>query len=68
MLLDDIFLYDGDQCIDAHDVGRLECLGMSRTEEKLFAYHIDECQRCRQFVVEWLARKAASNGAPKSRA
>lgn len=66
MLLDDIFLYDGDRCIDAQDVRRLARFGMSQTEEKLFAYHVNECQKCRQFVVAWLARKAASNGAPKS--
>jgi hypothetical protein len=52
-LLDDIFLYDGDRCIDAQDVRRLAHFGMSRAEEKFFAYHVDECRKCRQFESDF---------------
>lgn len=68
MLLDDILLYDGDRCIDAYEIRRLECFEMSRGEERLFTHHVNERRKCRQFVVEWLARKAASNGAQRFRA
>lgn len=67
MLLDDILFYDGDRCIVEYDIHRLMRFSMGLAEEKFFAYHVDECRKCRQFVSDLVEQQGNAEKAPVPR-
>ena len=55
-ILDNIFRYQPDTCIDEEMILRCTAGKMGKEESEMFWYHVNECKECQAFIKNWLAK------------